>query len=377
MARRVTLAEVAKQAGYSVSTVSLVLNNREGTRIAERTAQKIRETAAQMGYSADPRARSLRLGKSEAIGFVSDEVTITRYASAMVTGAVERAQEADRVVLVSECGGREGGRDRAVEALLERRIDGLVVGLMRSRLIDLPRGVREVPSVVVNGAAPGLVSVLPDEFLAGQVATQFLLERGHRRIALVGRHPSQQDPRWSLTLSRRFAGIDSAMAAAGVQFEAEYEVKSWEPQDGFDAAMHILADHDVTAILCGNDRLAFGVYRAAAELGMNIPEDLSVMSFDDEQLATYMSPGLTTMRLPYEEMGCLGAQVVLAGGDSVTSGGFVDRAGLAGAVRWADSRFGGGVGAIGGGGAGAVAGLVGEILVEMPLITRESVRNLA
>ncbi len=312
MVRRVTLAEVAKEAGYSVSTVSLVLNNHKGTRIAESTARKIRDIAEQMGYSADPRARSLRLGTSEAIGFVSDEVTITRYASAMVTGSIERAQQNDKVVLVSESGGSDEGRKHAIDALLDRRIDGLVIGLMRARLIDMPRDLGKLPAVVVNGAVAGLVSVLPDEVEAGRTAISYLIDRGHRKIGLIGRHPSQKDPHWSLTISRRFQGIDEVMAEAGLSFVAEYEVKRWEPQDGFDGAMRILTENDVTAILCANDRLALGTYRAGAELGMKIPRDLSVMSFDDDQMATYMAPGLTTMRLPYEEMGRVGAEFALS-----------------------------------------------------------------
>ena len=105
MRKRVTLAQVAKRSGYSPTTVSLVLADRPGTRIAEATAEKIRATAAEMGYSADPRARSLRTGRSETLGFISDKVTITRYASAMIAGAVNQAQADGRVVLISESAG--------------------------------------------------------------------------------------------------------------------------------------------------------------------------------------------------------------------------------------------------------------------------------
>ena len=308
MKKRVTLAQVAKRSGYSPTTVSLVLADRPGTRIAEATAEKIRATAAEMGYSADPRARSLRTGRSETLGFISDEVTITRYASAMIAGAVNQAQADGRVVLISESAGHAESRDEALADLLNRRVDGLLVGLMAARRIELPPSAKSVPAIIVNGASDGLSSVLPDEFAAGRAAAQYLIDRGHTSIGLIGRHEDLLDPTRSVSIGRRFAGLDDAMAQAGLSFVAEQHVRDWDPAPGRIAALELLRTTELTAVVTANDRLAFGVYQAATELGLSVPKDLSIMSFDDEQLAEYLD--LTTLRLPYEEMGRFAAQWV-------------------------------------------------------------------
>lgn len=319
MSARVTLAQVAQKSGYSPTAASLVLSGRKGTRISEKAAQKIRATAEELGYSPDPRARALRTGKSEAIGFVSDEVIVTRYASAMVVGAVDEAQQANRMMLISECGGTRD-REQTVEALLERRVDGLLVGLMGTRLVDVPKSAHAVPTIVVNGIASGFPGIVPDEESAGYAAARYLLDAGHRRIGLIGRISSAGD-RDLEVLARRFVGIDRAMKESDLDFVAEYATREWEPAAGLAGARKVMEDRSITALLCANDRLSFGAYQAAAEYGLSIPQDLSVMSFDDEQLASYLMPGLTTMRLPYEEMGRLGTEWVLERGDSHEVGG--------------------------------------------------------
>lgn len=313
MASRVTLAQVAEQSGCSPAAVSLVLSGRAGKRVSRAKADRIRAVAAEMGYAADPRARALRTGRSGFIGLVSDKLTITRYASAIVAGSVDQAQIADRAVLISECGVGSLDRDQAIEALMDHRVDGLMIGLMESRLIDVPEVARTVPTIVVNGLAAGVPGILPDEDSAGYAATRHLIDTGHTRIALVGRAGPYTS---SSLVSRRFEGIDRAMRESNLSFVAEQRPRDWEPEAGRAAALDLLRNHDVTGLLCANDRLSFGAYQAAAELGLRIPVDLSIMSFDDEQLAGYLTPGLTTMRLPYEEMGRRAAQLLTEQVDS-------------------------------------------------------------
>lgn len=318
MGTRVTLAQVAERSGYSPTAVSFVMSGRKGARISEKAAKKIRETADEMGYSPDPRARALRTGKSEAIGFVSNDVIVTRYASAMVVGAVHRAELADRVILISESGGSRN-QDQTIDALLERRVDGLLVGQMGTRLVDVPDAARSVPTIVVNGIAEGFPGIVPDEEAAGYDAARYIIEAGHTRIGLIGRPDLDSDYAGLFILRRRFEGIDRAMKEAGLSFIAEYGTRDWEPGSGLEGAKQILENYEVSALLCSNDRLSFGAYQAAAQLGLNIPTDLSVMSFDDEQLASYLTPGLTTMRLPYEEMGRFATDWVLKHADMSTN----------------------------------------------------------
>jgi LacI family transcriptional regulator len=316
--RRVTLADVARRAGVAASTASNVLSGRGASaRIPEPTADRIRAAARDLGYVPDPAARSLRTGRTGTIGFVSDGVTVTRYASAMIQGLLDATENREHALLIAEA---DGDRDRAERATTDfgrRRVDGLLFGLMGARQIDLPREVT-VPTVLVNAVAEGVPHVLPDEYRAGHEAVEHLLAAGHRRIALVGRAREHRDPRVSATIGRRLDGIDAAMAEAGLAFVHEVGGARWEPELGAEAAAEVLEQApEVTAVLALNDRIAFGLHQELLAHGGQVGKDLSIMSFDDEPLAEYVRPGLTTMRLPYREMGARAADLLL---DAITDG---------------------------------------------------------
>jgi LacI family transcriptional regulator len=314
MAKRATLADVARLSGLSTTTVSMVLNDRPNTRLSRDAAERVRAAAAKLNYRPNPAARGLRLGKTRTVGFISDEVTITRYASAMIRGLLEEAEERDHTVLISESGQRTERIASALDLMLDRQADGIVVGLMGAKQIEVPATSIEVPVVLVNGrSASGLPCVLPDEFRAGYEAARHLLDRGHRRIAFIGRSEALLDPLLSVTIGERYAGLDAAMAEAGVAFAHQVDGRLWEPDFGYRGAQEILDAVTVTAIVAANDRVAFGVYQAAQERGLRIPDDLSVVSFDDEYLASYLHPSLTTMQIPYLEMGRTAMQLVLDG----------------------------------------------------------------
>jgi LacI family transcriptional regulator len=314
MAKRATLADVAQLAGLSMTTVSMVLNNRPNTRLSQEAAERVRAAAAKLNYRPNPAARGLRMGKTRTVGFISDEVTITRYASAMIRGLLEEAEERDYTVLISESGQRADRIASAIDLMLDRQADGIILGLMGARQIEVPAASIEVPVVLANGAsASGLPCVLPGEFQAGYDAARHLLDRGHRRIGFIGRSEALLDPLLSVTVSQRYAGLDAAMAEEGVQFAHQVDGRFWEPEFGFRGAQEILDAVPVTAIVAANDRVAFGVYQAAQERGLRIPDDLSVISFDDEHLASYLHPALTTMHIPYLEMGRTAMRLVLDG----------------------------------------------------------------
>jgi LacI family transcriptional regulator len=314
MAKRATLADVAQLAGLSTTTVSMVLNNRPNSRLSQDAAERVQAAAAKLNYRPNPAARGLRMGKTRTVGFISDEVTITRYASAMIRGLLEEAEERDHTVLISESGRRADRIGRALDLMLDRQADGIVVGLMGAKQIELPTASIEVPLVVVNGtSALDRPCVLPDEFRAGYEAARHLLERGHTRIAFIGRSEALLDPLLSVTIGQRYAGLDAAMAEAGIEFAWQVDGRFWEPDFGYRGAAEIFDETTVTAVVAANDRVAFGVYQAAQERGLRIPDDISVISFDDEYLASYLHPALTTMQIPYLEMGRTGMQLVLDG----------------------------------------------------------------
>ena len=313
MAKRATLADVAQLAGLSTTTVSMVLNDRPNTRLSRDAADRVRSAAAKLNYRPNPAARGLRLGKTRTVGFISDEVTITRYASAMIRGLLEEAEKRDHTVLISESGRRADRIASALDLMLDRQADGIVFGLMGAKQIDVPV-LADLPVVIANAtSSPGHPCVLPDEYRAGYDAAKYLLDRGHRRIGFIGRSEALLDPALSATIGSRYAGLDAAMAEAGVSFAHQVDGRHWEPDFGYSGAREILDQADVTAIISANDRVALGVYQAAQERGLRIPEDLSVISFDDEYLASYLRPKLTTMQIPYLEIGRTALQLLLDG----------------------------------------------------------------
>ncbi|MFT4233101.1 MAG: LacI family DNA-binding transcriptional regulator [Leucobacter sp.] len=310
--RRPTLADVARLAGMSTAAVSMILNDRPGSRLSADAVERVRAAAEELGYRPNPAAQSLRLGRTRTIGFVSDQVTLTRYASAMIGGVLEAARAHGRTVLMAETG-RGGEMAEAVEEMTDRRVDGLLIGLMAARLIDVPQTPPQLPVVLVNGVSPeGHACVLPDERRAGAAVVEHLVEHGHRRIGIVGDLPAAMTvARASATIDQRFAGIADALERTSIT-PVRVAVPGWSPQVGYEYGGRLLDAHpELTAVIAGTDGVALGIFQAAAERGLRIPDDLSVVSFDDEELATYLRPGLTTARLPYEEMGRLGVEMLL------------------------------------------------------------------
>lgn len=314
MSKRPTLADVAQLSGLSITTVSMVLTNRPNTRLSEEASERVRAAAAKLNYRPNPAARGLRMGKTRTVGFISDEVTITRYASAMIRGLLEEAEVRDHTVLISESGRRQDRILQAMELMIDRQADGIVFGLMGAKRIELPELSTDVPIVTTNATTTaGHPCVLPDEYSAGHNAVRHLVERGHRRIAFIGRSESLLNLDISATVGARYAGMDDAMAEAGLTFAHQVAGSIWEPDLGYRGMLEIIDAASVTAVVTANDRVAFGVYQAAAERGLRIPADVSVISFDDEYLASYLRPQLTTMQIPYLEMGRLAMDLVLDG----------------------------------------------------------------
>ncbi|WP_165819778.1 LacI family DNA-binding transcriptional regulator [Ancrocorticia populi] len=341
MAKRVTLADIACHTGLSAATVSMALNERPESRIPERTAERVRTAAAELGYTPDVNARGLRTGRTDAIGFVSDEVTLTRYASAMIRGLLDESARRGFAVMMAEAETDSAKQDRAVKALLERRIDGLIFGQMRAHQIELPSLDIRVPIVLINGTAPGMPAVLPDEYQAGRDAANYLIQHGHKKIAMIGRSSDHQDPTFSATIPERMRGIDDVLEGAGLSLTQEVYGSGWEPEFGYEGTLRILDSSEITGLIAANDRVAFGALQAAQVRGLSVPDDLSIMSFDDELLATYVHPQLTTMRLPYQEMGEIGMQLLA---DAITNRTALEPE---------------------------------TVLVPMPLVERESVRQIA
>lgn len=305
--KRVTLSDVAKLAGLSTSAVSMILTGRPDTRLSPEAHRRVHEAAGQLGYRPNVAARALRTDRTHTIAFISDYVATTRYASGLIRGALDGAQAASHVMLLLETGGEPAREVQAIEAALDRQVDGIIFAAMRAREVFVPQVPLSTPVVMLNGTSSRFgTSVLPDEFRGGRAAVELLREAGiGDGIALLGHNRrAEQGLFRSETVSQRLAGIHSAMDEHGLAFIAEESCWEWEPQHGFELTKGLIATQPgLRALLCLNDRLAFGAYQALAEAGRRIPDDVALVSFDNDEIASYLRPGLTTIGLPHEEMG--------------------------------------------------------------------------
>lgn len=295
MRATVTLREVAAEAGVSISTVSRILDERLPTSHSA-NAQRVRDAAVRLGYRRDVAAASLRRSSSGTIGVLvprlSDQVM-----ALMFEALYEEAARRGQFALVSVNKDDPGGERRAVEALLDRRVDGLVLAATRLS-DDLPEELRRrhVPHVLAlrtDGASPS--SVCDDE-LGGYLATRHLLDLGHHAIAAM------PGPNYTSTANGRLTGYRRAMAEAGIDVP-----RSWVSRSGFNAnegervGTALLSSHpEVSAVFAANDDLALGVVDAAAALGRSVPEDLSIVGYNDTPLAARLPVPLTSVRVPFD-----------------------------------------------------------------------------
>lgn len=296
------LADVARAAGVSTATASMALNGTGGTRIGADTRERVRSAAAELGYRPNTVARGLRTRRTQMIGFVGDDVATTPFAGQMIRGAHDAARRAGFLLLMVDTSGDPAETGEAIAALQERQIDGILLATMYHQVIDVPKAIGPTPAVLLDSrSADGSVSsVVPDERGGTLGALAELAAAGHRRIGHVTTAEDVEARRIRLaTWSEHVAayGLDPGSLLA--------ETPQAKTQGGYETAMRLLSRPErPTAIFCFNDRMAMGVYRAAAALGLSIPGDLSVVSYDDQELiAPELAPGLTSAALPHYEMG--------------------------------------------------------------------------
>jgi LacI family transcriptional regulator len=300
----VRLKDVAAEAGVSVTTVSHALNPTAYTRINAQTRQRILDVAARMDYRPNRIARSLRTQSSGMIGLLTEEIATTPHAGRIILGAQETASKHHLTLAIINSALQADADERRddVVALLDRQVDGIIYATVFHDAVTPPDELRSVPSVLIGARDRGGVvsSVEPDEHGGAFAAVEALVAAGHRRIAHVA--SSEDVP---ANRGRRH-GYEAALRAHGLVVDRRLIAEAeGEASGGFRAARGLLdRPEPPTAIFCYNDRMAMGVYRAIADRGLRVPEDVSVIGFDDQEpIASGLFPGLTTVSLPHYEMG--------------------------------------------------------------------------
>jgi LacI family transcriptional regulator len=302
MARRVTIPDVAQEAGVSVATVSKVINGRDG--IAARTVAHVQEVVQRLGYEQSIVARSLRSHRTHVIGVLVAE--FEPFSTEILKGAGAALARTDYALLAYTGGGsgRPGWERRYLARLSGTLIDGAV--LVTPTVVD-PDG--EVPVVAVDPhAGPGdLPSVDSDNFAGAVLATRHLIALGHTRIGFLGGREDLESSRL------REAGFRQALAEAGLTADPDLVRVAEYQRDGADsptAAMLALPEPP-TAIFAANDLSAMGILDTARRLGVRVPQDLSVVGFDDIPESAATEPPLTTVRQELQRLGAAAVDLLL------------------------------------------------------------------
>lgn len=295
-----TIHQVALFAGTSTETAYEVLHGGDRNSVGSGIDARVRAAAAAVGYQRSADADGT-WAPAPSIGLVGSAVAAP-FAGHLLAGARDAAADYGIGIILANTSSDTDLEDWDLQALLDRDPVGVIYTSHIHRIIGTPAALESVPHVLLNssGPDPGTRSVVIDHCAAAYTAVNELLRHGHRRIGYIADHDN------NLTVRARLEGHLAALAAGSASQDPAF-IAGDEPtsEGGLRAAAKLLdLQNPPTAVLCFNDRMAMGAYQAAADRGLRIPEQLSVIGFDDlELISDSLRPPLTTLHLPYYEMG--------------------------------------------------------------------------
>jgi DNA-binding LacI/PurR family transcriptional regulator len=307
---RPVMADVARLAGVSHQTVSRVLNGHPNVSAA--TKASVLAAIRDLGYRPNIAARTLVTGKTNVLGVISFDTTL--YGPASMLYGIERAARPGYFVAIASLPSFDrASLTSAVERFLGQAVAGIIVIAPQTGVAEVLAGLSaDVPLVAVGcGAAVRLPSVKIDNVAGAMLATRHLLGLGHQTVHHIGGPGDWHDAR------DRIAGWRQELRAAGAP-APEMPRGDWSARSGYEAGRQLAARPEVTAVFCANDPMALGFLRAAAEAGRRVPQDISVVGFDDVPEAAYFSPPLTTVR---QDFGPLGEGALHLLMSQITAGG--------------------------------------------------------
>jgi DNA-binding LacI/PurR family transcriptional regulator len=320
----VTIRDVAKESGFSSTTVSIVLNNAPLSRyIPAVTKKRIERAAQKLGYRPNQFARSLRSKRSHTVGVMVFDMT-DPFCTLILRGIENTLYQLSYLPILTDVH-NEGSRfERYLEMLLDRRIEGLIVianwlFLDINLLADLEKS--SIPTAMIGCELKNdsMSSVIVDNEVGGQLALEHLYSLGHRKIAFI------RGPKGLTDSSPRWRGIRNFVKQSGLEIDSHLVLdlpESRDPLSSFESGYKLTEDlirlkRSFTALLAFDDMSAFGAIRALNKSGIRVPEQCSVIGFDDVATSAIYTPSLTTVRQPMEAMGASAVGIVIDGINAV------------------------------------------------------------
>ncbi|MDO1583389.1 LacI family DNA-binding transcriptional regulator [Rhizobium oryzicola] len=304
---RVTILDVARAAGVSKSSVSRFLDERMPKSDSE-TARRVRQIAVELGYVRDVSASSLRRGKTGMVGVIVPRLTDTVMAM-LYEALAHAATRSGQFTIVATTEDEPGADRRAADLLLRRGVDGLILSTAREgdtltdELVD--RGVPFVLALRTDGKCR---SSIGDDALGGYLATRHLIDLGHRRIGLIA------GPRHASSARGRVSGYENAMAEAGLEIRPEWiKPSTFGIESGADAARKLMLIPDrPTAIFAVNDNTAIGAMSALLRLGLSVPNDVSLVGYNDIPIVSHLPTPLTSVKIPFDQIATAAFELLAA-----------------------------------------------------------------
>ncbi|MBP5602442.1 MAG: LacI family DNA-binding transcriptional regulator [Treponema sp.] len=314
----ITLKELAVECGVSIATISNILNGKSN--VSEKTKQRVLKVIEQTGYKPNYMARTLRAHKTNTVGLIIDD--IGAFSSPNLIEGVLNLLEAqgykaiiETLRLYSKWSNKPDSAEygkavrESVDEMLSIKVDGIIFIAAHAHDIEyFPKGL-DVPIVIAYAYQTdnSIPAIKIDDFESSYIMTKHLIEKGHKKIAIVGggvndRH--EQD---------RLEGFEKAMTEASLPVDKElFELGYWSREGGKEACSKLFKKStDFTCIFCFNDLMAAGVYDYLYEIGRQPGKDYAVAGFDNREMSDYLTPALTTMEIPLEEIGHEAAEVLL------------------------------------------------------------------
>ena len=313
--KKVTINDVARLAQVSKKTISRIINN--APNVNEETRIKVNLIIGALGYKPDPQARALAFRRSFLLGLIYDNPN-AHYVVNMQMGILDHLKDTGHELVVHPCDRRAPEFLENIRDFIERqRLMGVILlpPIAEDRaLIDLIQSLN-IPLIRITARSGQMndppidtAQILSQDRIGCEQASEHLIRLGHRKIGYIAGNLAYA------SAHERRLGFEAGLARLGYAFDPAYDEQGdYSFESGYEAALRLLSRTDrPTAIISCNDEMAAGIYKAAYELGLTIPNDLSIVSFDDSHLAIRLSPGLSTIRLPTRSMGAQAAQALLS-----------------------------------------------------------------
>lgn len=309
------ISEVAKEAGVSPATVSRALNPRNTHPVSEAARGRVLEAATSLDFRPNQLARALRTRRAHTIGLIVHDVR-DPYFSECARGAADQAMEADYLTLICNTDREPATELRYVRMLAESRVSGLLFiggGLESSEYRrEVGRQITAIDEygggvVALGPRSDKWAAEVPDNKGGARMATDHLIELGHRRIAFL------DGPAAVMTSHERLAGYRESLEAAGIEFDPALVECGWFSTEGGAKATERLLDSDAkfTAVFASNDIMAIGCLQQLKSRGLSVPQEISLVGFDDISIVGWLDPPLTTVSVPMRELGAAGVRRAL------------------------------------------------------------------